>query len=84
MLPTFTDPLQVYPINKPILLTMSGSAQDGHVNGATTAAGEEPPKTAKQLEKEAAKAAKLAKLAAKTEKKAQQPTTTKEKAPVSC
>lgn len=43
----------------------------------------EPPKTAKQLEKEAAKAAKLAKLAAKTEKKAQQTTAPKEKAQVS-
>lgn len=63
---------------------MSESAQSGHVNDPATANGEEPPKTAKQLEKEAAKAAKLAKLAAKTEKKAQQTTTTKEKAPVSC
>lgn len=54
-------------------------------NGAEpTLAGEEPPKTAKQLEKEAIKAAKLAKLAEKNKKKETAATTTpKEKAQVS-
>lgn len=46
--------------------------------------GEEPPKTEKQLKKEAEKAAKLAKLAQKNEKKAQQSTEPKEKSQVSC
>lgn len=45
--------------------------------------GEEPPKTAKQLEKEAKKAAKLAKLAQKMDKKATAPVSTKEKPEVS-
>lgn len=43
----------------------------------------EPPKTAKQLEKEAKKAAKLAKLQEKLDKKAATPVTTKEKPDVS-
>lgn len=41
--------------------------------------GDEPPKTAKQLEKEAKKAAKLAKLQEKLDKKASAPVATKEK-----
>lgn len=64
---------------------MSEPVQDTAVNGAETAPeGQEPPKTAKQLEKEAIKAAKLAKLAEKNKKKAEQTTSApKEKAQVS-
>lgn len=58
-------------------------SEDTPVNGAETATGE-PPKTAKQLEKEAIKAAKLAKLAEKNKKKAETPAAPKEKAQVGC
>lgn len=53
-------------------------------NGVETPVeGEEPPKTAKQLEKEAKKAAKLAKLQEKLDKKAAAPVSKKEKPEVS-
>ena len=55
--------------------------QQPAVNGETTTAGDAaaPPKTAKQLEKEAKKAEKLAKLQAKLDKKAAAPPATTEK-----
>lgn len=49
----------------------------------TSAMESEPPKTAKQLEKEAIKAAKLAKLAEKEKKKAEQTSAPKKEAQVS-
>lgn len=52
-------------------------------NGVEIAGEGEPPKTAKQLEKEAKKAAKLAKLQEKLDKKATAPVSTKEKPEVS-
>lgn len=51
--------------------------QSGPASGEIIAAG--PPKTAKQLEKEAKKAEKLAKLQAKLEKKAVVPVATEKK-----
>lgn len=63
---------------------MSETAENGNVVAATEANGDEgaPQKSAKQLEREAKKAAKIAKLNEKKEKKAAAPPPAKEKAEV--
>lgn len=58
-------------------------SDDSKTNGVEIPGEGEPPKSAKQLEKEAKKAAKLAKLQEKLDKKASTPLTTKEKPEVS-
>lgn len=58
-------------------------SDDIKANGIEIIEDGEPPKTAKQLEKEAKKAAKLAKLQEKLDKKASIPASTKEKPEVS-
>lgn len=58
--------------------------ESAKTNGEVAGDGDAPPKSAKQLEKEAKKAAKLAKFNEKMDKKTVQPAPVKDKGEVSC